>query len=164
MKLLKSISELEFLDRKLKMFLIWSFICGINSVIGFSFAYGSYDLAAMILVVSLFAIGFTFFSFTNKYESIRKNKVLFRSMWIGYILNAFLFHLHFFIGLSSLAAVEVIGFNNEKEFAATFLTTIIMGFLLNIAAFLFISAIYYCQVLYFVISNRLFRKNQNSIY
>ena len=143
--------------KSIKHSCLWSFICIINSTFGYIFALSqSFSPLPMLLAIFCFLIFFILFPQTHRYQSIRNNSILFRSLIIGYIINSILIPAHFIIGVFSVQIVlrgsETLSglftqSSTTAELAKTFFTTIIMGLFLNIMALIISAVIYSIQKL-----------------
>jgi hypothetical protein len=134
-------------DRRVRMFLVWTLICGMNSGVGL--AYGSllnYNHEAMIMGISLFIIIFTLLSFSSVYSKIREKRFTFIAMWIWYILSCLVTCYHYLIGAFSLRIIEGLHFVS-RGFVETLLTTILMGSILNIIAIIVLWVVTQCKIL-----------------
>ncbi len=129
-------------------FLLWSLISWINGIFPFNIALKShYNVLAMILVILIFSLGLTLFSLSKRIETVKKeNRVLFRSIWIGYILTATSFVIHLPLGIISIEVTKRMFNAINHDFVSTFFITFLMGVLLNIIAIIFVALVYYCQM------------------
>ncbi len=141
--------------KSIKHSCLWSFICIINSTFGYIFALSqSFSPLPMLLAIFCFLIFFILFPQTHRYQSIRNNSILFRSLIIGYFINSIIIPAHFIIGCFS---VQIVSSGSKilpdlitpaiavANFAQIFFTTIIMGLLLNIMALIISAVIYFIQ-------------------
>ncbi len=133
------------IDRRVRMFLVWTFICGINSLTGLVFGLDdNYNLPAMIIGIVLFIITLTILSFTKIYSMIKDKKFTFIAMWIWYIFSCLALWYHTSVGVFSVVIIKSMGFEKES-FIETLLTTILMGLFLNFIAIIVLWVVTRCR-------------------
>lgn len=132
--------------------LLWLSICLANAAIGS--IYGTlcgFHKGAMLIGVSVFVVIFLSLSHTGFLDRLKTNTVLYRSVIIGFFVNALLFPIHVILGISSVYAIEsavsMLGIKElyETDFVSTLLITITMGVGLNLLAVAVIALVYLIQ-------------------
>lgn len=149
--------------------LLWLSICLANAAIGS--IYGTlcgFHKGAMLIGVSVFILIFLSLSNAGFLDRLKKRDILYRSVIIGYFVNAILLPLHIFAGIFSVYALEsIIGMLGIKElyetdFLSTLLITFTMGVSLNLLAAAVITAVYLFQRLIIVLVTKISEGHKTS--
>ncbi len=149
-------------EKFVKYFFLWSFICIANAATGFIIAKGmSYNISAMLLVVFIYILFFSFLACTDFYEKLKTYTIIYRSVFIGYIINAAIYPMHEFFGVLSYNIMRR-SWGGSADFITTFFMTFLMGLFLNIMGFVVIFLTYFAQRLFLKLFSRCFSKNINS--
>lgn len=136
-----------------RYFVIWICIAVLNAAYSFIVAVSvKFPVYPMALIVFMFAAGLALFTQTNQFRRIKNNRELYRSVWIGYVLNAAVVPAHMFTGIAAVTIVENV-FGTTKTILATLGITTLQGIFLNISSIILVLFIFITQKVYQRIRN-----------
>ncbi|MBN2435177.1 MAG: hypothetical protein JXK07_07930 [Spirochaetes bacterium] len=148
--------------------LLWLSICVANAAVGSVLGIAlEFNKAAMSLGVVVFVMLFLCLSRTGFYNRLIQNVVLYRSIIMGYFINALLFPLHIYSGCAAAIVIDksgrLLGLKNisNTDFFQTLLMTLITGICLNIIAAFVIAIVYYLQKLTLTVAWKISEKDNS---
>jgi len=131
--------------------LIWGGICGLSATPSFVIAYHTYDPAAMIVGVSLFALAYAALTGARTVRFAVQLPFVRRTAYIGYITRLVVSVLFPFgwvvdisLGVISTDLTDLL-FDDSTLFLGTLVTTIVQGLVINTALMAYMAIIYAIQ-------------------